>query len=205
MTARERGLLIAGVFLLGILGGVAVGLVYGRNSADAQLAQRLADSEKRVATVNDNYLVLVQEYNKLFASRQAAAVAATSATPKTAPTAAPSGMAATPAPTAAPAMAVSGKPKAEFEGEAINGTAPREGPPPQRFRFKDLSTGNITSWEWSFGDGTVSLDQNPEHTYDSCPGEMGLCTVVLKVCGPEGCDIVTKENYLRVSQGCTGC
>gem|GEM_PF-2389593 len=38
------------------------------------------------------------------------------------------------------------------------------------YRFINLSTGqNIVSYQWSFGDGTVSYDKNPDHTYLS-PG-----------------------------------
>ncbi len=31
--------------------------------------------------------------------------------------------------------------------------------------FMDTSTGNPTSWQWDFGDGGTSSDQNPVHTY----------------------------------------
>jgi hypothetical protein len=31
--------------------------------------------------------------------------------------------------------------------------------------FIDLSVGNPTSWEWQFGDGSISYKQNPEHEY----------------------------------------
>jgi hypothetical protein len=48
--------------------------------------------------------------------------------------------------------------------------------------FKDLSTGNITSWRWDFGDGEVSTDQNPIHQYKSA----GNIVVVLDVEGPAG-------------------
>ena len=30
--------------------------------------------------------------------------------------------------------------------------------------FNDLSTSNITSWSWDFGDGNSSNQQNPSHT-----------------------------------------
>ena len=31
--------------------------------------------------------------------------------------------------------------------------------------FTDLSTANISSWHWDFGDNTVTTQQNPIHTY----------------------------------------
>jgi len=48
--------------------------------------------------------------------------------------------------------------------------------------FHDLSEGEITSWKWDFGDGTVSEEQNPVHTYKKA----GLYIVTLYVEGPEG-------------------
>jgi PKD repeat protein len=33
--------------------------------------------------------------------------------------------------------------------------------------FEDSSTGDPTSWEWDFGDGSSSTAQSPSHTYDS--------------------------------------
>ncbi|MCK5855944.1 MAG: PKD domain-containing protein [Bacteroidales bacterium] len=38
---------------------------------------------------------------------------------------------------------------------------------PLLIHFYDLSSGNITSWDWDFGDGTTSNIQNPSHTYNS--------------------------------------
>jgi len=48
--------------------------------------------------------------------------------------------------------------------------------------FRDESTGDITSWEWDFGDGTSSTEQNPVHAY----AEAGKYIVVLNIEGPEG-------------------
>jgi hypothetical protein len=48
--------------------------------------------------------------------------------------------------------------------------------------FKDLSYGNITSWIWDFGDGTISDEQHPIHKYQ----KSGDYVVVLYVEGPEG-------------------
>ncbi|MEN6513014.1 PKD domain-containing protein [Methanoculleus sp.] len=42
---------------------------------------------------------------------------------------------------------------------------PTEGNAPLAVQFTDQSTGNVTAWNWSFGDGNTSTDQNPTHTY----------------------------------------
>lgn len=55
--------------------------------------------------------------------------------------------------------------------------------------FKDESLGNVTSWEWDFGDGTTSTEQNPVHTYAQ---DNTRYTVTLKVKGPEGEDLCCK-------------
>src|SRR5512140_680862 len=41
-------------------------------------------------------------------------------------------------------------------------TFPSEG---QTVQFTDASTGNPTSWQWDFGDGSTSTRQNPAHKY----------------------------------------
>ena len=51
------------------------------------------------------------------------------------------------------------RPVARFDCSATTG------PVPLRVRFTDTSIGNITSWEWDFGDGTTSSEQNPLHLY----------------------------------------
>ncbi|MGA2748676.1 MAG: PKD domain-containing protein [Verrucomicrobiota bacterium] len=48
--------------------------------------------------------------------------------------------------------------------------------------FKDLSEGKVTSWQWDFGDGQTSSEQNPLHAYK----EAGHYVVVLWVEGPAG-------------------
>lgn len=52
-------------------------------------------------------------------------------------------------------------------------------------QFNDISTSSsgIESWEWDFGDGTTSTDQNPTHTYTE-PGEY---TATLQVVGADDC------------------
>jgi PKD repeat protein len=48
--------------------------------------------------------------------------------------------------------------------------------------FHDASDGKITSWHWSFGDGTESTEQNPVHAYPRA----GEFSVILDVEGPAG-------------------
>jgi PKD repeat protein len=51
-------------------------------------------------------------------------------------------------------------PTADFSSNATSGYAPLA------IKFTDLSK-NATSWNWKFGDGTNSTQQNPTHTYSS--------------------------------------
>ncbi len=48
--------------------------------------------------------------------------------------------------------------------------------------FKDLSVGNVTSWKWTFGDGSTSTEQHPQHAY----AKPGSYVIVLEVSGPDG-------------------
>jgi PKD repeat protein len=78
--------------------------------------------------------------------------------------------------------------------EAQFTAAPRAGQPPAAVQFRDLSRGNVSSWEWSFGDGTAdSTERNPRHTY----GNPGNYTVTLTVRGLGGNDTERKMDYLR--------
>jgi len=67
--------------------------------------------------------------------------------------------------------------------------------------FKDLSQGQITSWNWSFGDGATSAEQNPLHQYKDRPGKEGIYTVILNVTGPGGTSRMAKvwDVHLRGS------
>ena len=61
--------------------------------------------------------------------------------------------------------------------------------------FTDLSTGNITSWHWSFGDGTTSTDQNPVHTYE----DTGYFNITLIVCNAGCCDSIKFIHYIHIN------
>lgn len=224
MSSKGVSALI-GIFLLGMIAGSGLGLLYGKNAADAQREQQIAALESQAATAIENYTLMVREYNKLYALKAGAIVTVASAvaSPDAAPAAqapvaqapaaeATSAPAAAEAPVAAAETTTEPEPAAtpegtaivaEFKAESLNGSGPLEGAPPQPFKFTDLSTGEITSWKWEFGDGETSEEQNPNHVIEKCP--MDLCTVTLTVCGPAGCDTETKAEYLWVSEQCTGC
>jgi PKD repeat protein len=63
------------------------------------------------------------------------------------------------------------------------------------FSFTDLSQNVPTTWRWSFGDGNISVLQNPTHTYFS----PGTYTVKLVATNASGADSITKTNYVRYS------
>jgi PKD repeat protein len=48
---------------------------------------------------------------------------------------------------------------------AFSVTDPAAGFAPILVPFTDQSTGSITSWHWTFGDGQVSDEQSPTHAY----------------------------------------
>jgi PKD repeat protein len=81
-------------------------------------------------------------------------------------------------------------PVAEFSGTPTSGTVPLD------VDFSDLSSGSVTSWLWTFGDGGTSTAQDPSHTYTST----GTYTVTLTATGPGGTDGETKTGYITVSE-----
>jgi uncharacterized protein (TIGR02145 family) len=65
----------------------------------------------------------------------------------------------------------------------------------QSVQFTDLSTNSPTSWNWNFGDGGTSSDQNPTHPYS----QAGDYTITLSVTNNFGSDTETKSNYIKVN------
>ena len=80
--------------------------------------------------------------------------------------------------------------KASFIGEPTTGMAPLT------VRFTDLSVGQPKAWQWNFGDGATSTEQNPVHTYR----EPGSYTVYLTVTRDDARDVTAKFNYIIVNK-----
>ncbi len=59
---------------------------------------------------------------------------------------------------------------------------PEAGAPPLQVAFEDASRGPVVAWDWDFGDGNISTEQHPVHTY----AEMGEYTVRLMVTDNNG-------------------
>ncbi len=68
--------------------------------------------------------------------------------------------------------------------------------------FAGASTSGISSWDWTFGDGNSSTQQNPTYTY-SLPGTYEVCLNVTNACGVSNsiCDSVTVGNVGVLSLG----
>ncbi len=60
---------------------------------------------------------------------------------------------------------------------------------PSTVKFTDLSTADlpIVEWEWDFGDGSTSNDQNPTHTYTTPPPNGQFFEVTLTIHDTYGC------------------
>ena len=90
-----------------------------------------------------------------------------------------------------PEPAITIAPTAEFSASIVTGTAP------VAVTFTDNSTSGtsiITSWQWDFGDGDSSTEQNPQHTYDIA----GSYSVTLTVTSADGNDSETKNSLITV-------
>ncbi len=80
-------------------------------------------------------------------------------------------------------------PLADFIG------SPTSGPAPLEVRFTDRSSGNVSQWLWSFGDGQTSALKNPTHVY----ADTGSYIVSLTVTGPGGANTKSRSSYIQVS------
>ncbi len=99
-------------------------------------------------------------------------------------------------PTPTPTPVTPGEvPAADF---VVNTTS---GPAPLTVVFTDVSSGDPTSWRWSFGDGAESIEQNPTHQYNN----EGKFTVTLTVSNNSGTDSLTKKDLINVTKGKKSC
>jgi PKD repeat protein len=80
-------------------------------------------------------------------------------------------------------------PVADFTASSTTGVAPLA------VNFINSSTGNITSYAWTFGDGTTSTSPNPVHIYPLA----GSYTVSLAATGPSGSNTRTISSYINVT------
>ncbi|MDI9394115.1 MAG: PKD domain-containing protein, partial [Euryarchaeota archaeon] len=80
-------------------------------------------------------------------------------------------------------------PVADFSSDITGGNAPLA------VQFKDESANTPTSWEWDFGDGKTSNEQDPAHTYET----VGTYTVKLTASNYGGSDAIVKTDYISVS------
>ncbi len=82
---------------------------------------------------------------------------------------------------------------------ALNGT-PLSGCTPLNVGFQDISIagdGNITTWQWAFGDGTFSAAQNPSHVY----ANSGAYSVTLSVTDDNNCsDLITINDLVQATE-----
>lgn len=73
---------------------------------------------------------------------------------------------------------------------------PVKGAPSLTVRFQNFTTGHVMRYFWDFGDGSVSLERSPIHTYVN----EGFYTVRLNVITSTGAQgIATKTNYIEVN------
>lgn len=90
-------------------------------------------------------------------------------------------------------VVVSGTPVADFTPSRVSGVAPLA------VSFTDTSavgTATVLSWAWDFGDGGLSTEQNPSHTYQTS----GVYAVSLKIVTTAGEDQETKNQLITVDQ-----
>ena len=80
-------------------------------------------------------------------------------------------------------------PKAAFVANPTSGSVPLS------VGFTDQSSGQVTSWNWNFGDGTGSTEQNPVHTYWTA----GTYNVILTVSNEYGSSDVARNQYIAVT------
>jgi gliding motility-associated-like protein len=88
------------------------------------------------------------------------------------------------------ALAKAQAPTPAFSAASVAGCSPLV------VNFTDASTGNPTSWHWTFGNGATSDLQNPSTTYFT----PGIYSVTLTVTNADGANSITRSNIITVYQ-----
>jgi gliding motility-associated-like protein len=92
-------------------------------------------------------------------------------------------------------ISANAQPTVNFSGNPLTGCYPLP------VQFTDMSTsgsGTLNSWQWDFGDGSSSPQQNPSHTYMAS----GNYNVTLQVTNSVGCvGILNKTQYVHINTG----
>ncbi|MDR9817470.1 MAG: PKD domain-containing protein [Candidatus Methanoculleus thermohydrogenotrophicum] len=73
------------------------------------------------------------------------------------------------------------------------------GKPPLTVQFTDTSSGSPDTWEWDFGDGATSTEQNPVHTYTEPQTYPGKYTVTLTATNTIGTNSTTEVDYITLN------
>lgn len=78
---------------------------------------------------------------------------------------------------------------------------------PLKATYSNLSTSNVISWKWEFGDGSVSQEKSPVHTFSTPP----LGPVRLSITDGNGCLVSISKTNIRIfkskftASATTGC
>jgi len=73
--------------------------------------------------------------------------------------------------------------------------SPTSGTAPVNVAFSNATTGQVTSWAWSFGDGGTSTEKSPTHTYSAA----GDYWVTLTATGAGGSAAKTLGTAIKIS------
>lgn len=94
-------------------------------------------------------------------------------------------------------ITVHAQPTVNFSSSGTTGCFPL---PIQLSDLSDAVSGTLTSWQWDFGDGNMSTDQHPLHTYSNA----GQFNISLRVKNSNGCEqTLTRTNYISIQNGVT--
>ncbi|HVP96343.1 PKD domain-containing protein [Methanoregula sp.] len=72
----------------------------------------------------------------------------------------------------------------------------RSGNAPLTVQFQDTSSNSPNGWQWLFGDGSTSTDQNPMHTYTTA----GSYSVSLTTVNPGGHNTTVMPGFITVAE-----